>query len=457
MPIIKAKQDGDFMSDLRNIAEDTVKLALKAGADHADCVVVTSQSLSYGQRLGRVESMEESEGSKLCLRAIVNGAQAIASSNDIQDLQDLAARAVEMARIVPVDNDCLPASKDEIMQNVPETDVLQLFDKSDVTMEMLIDSAKRMEETALAVKGISNSEGSGASSGKTQSALAISNGFNAYMEKTYFGISASMIAGTGDEMQTDYDYSTNSHWQNLKSPELIGKKAAQRVLDKMGAKQAPSMQAPVIFAPRVGRGLLGHFLSAINGEAIYKGTSFLKEKMGQAVFADSINIIEDPHRKQAMGARLFDGEGMQTKKRHWIKDGVLQGWVLDLRTARKLHLQSTANGGRGIGAVPGPSAGNAFISAGTQSVKELLADVKQGFYVTQLMGMGVNGVTGDYSQGAEGFWIENGEITFPVQEMTIAGNLNDMFANLSVADDLLFEQSINVPTIKIAEMTIAGA
>ncbi len=447
------------MSDLDDIAQNIIQLALKAGADHADAVVATSESFSYGQRLGRVEVMEKSEARQLGLRAIVGGAQAIVSSNDMgkETLEDLAIRAVQMARIVPVDKDSLPADKNDVMKDYPENDELQLYDNEDVTMEMLIENAKQAEETALSVEGVSNSEGAHASASKSKTVLAISNGFCAYNQRTTFGVSASMIAGEGDKMQTDYAYSTATHWQNLSDAEKIGKKAAMRAIRKMGARQAESMQAPVVFSPRVGRSLLGYLLSAINGDAICKGTSFLKEKMGQELFNPDIQIIEDPHMINGLGSRFFDGEGLATVKNHWIENGVLTGWILDLRTARKLNKQSTGNARRGISSPPSPGISNAYIAPSKISETDLLADIKQGFYVTQTMGMGFNGVTGDYSQGAEGFWIENGKLTYPVQEMTIAGNLLAMYQNLSVADDLIFEQAINVPTIKISEMTVAGA
>ncbi len=445
-------------SELEALTQDAVELALKAGADHADCVGGINHELSYEQRLGKVEGMEESEGHKLGLRVMVGGAQAIVSSNDGKrdTLRDLATRAVQMAKLVPVDKDCLPADKEQLFKNPPKDNGLELYDDTPVTMEMLIEATARAEQTALDHKGISNSEGSGASASKMTVSLAISNGFTASTKKTHFSLSAAMIAGEGDGMQTDHEYKVTNHWADLPDAEFIGRRAAERTLAKLGAKQGRSLEAPVIFDPRVGRGLLGSLLSAINGDAICKGTSFLKEKNGQKIFSDAINIIEDPHLPRSMGARIFDAEGIATKKRHWVQDGILQGWLLDLRTARKLNLSSTGNAARGISSAPSPSVSNVYIEAGKASQADLLADIKEGFYVTQLMGMGVNLITGDFSQGAEGFWIENGKLTYAVQEMTIAGHLLEMFQHMTAANDLEFDRAINVPSLKIQQMIIAG-
>ena len=448
-------QDKD---DLQNIVHDAVLLAKKAGADHADALMITSEEISYGQRLGRVEQMEQNRSRKIGLRVIIGNRQAITSSTEINQktLQALATRALEMANIVPVEPDCLPATPTQIMQEIPAQDILQLHDNQQITMEQLIETGKILEDVALQNKGITNSEGANVSASYSKIAHAISNGFAATLEKSHYGLSVSLIAGAGDKMQTDYDYSVATHFQNLTTPEAIAQEAATRTLAKLNPRKGNSFQGAVMFAPRVGGSMLSYFLSAINGDAIHKGMSFLKERMGTKIFADDINIIEDPLMKQSLGGRLFDGEGLATSKKHWIENGTLNDWVLDLRTARKLNLQSTGNAGRGISSPPSPTISNAYIEAGKLTEAELMQDIKQGFYVTSTMGMGVNLITGDYSQGAEGFWIENGELTYPVQEMTLAGNLSDMFLNLRVADNLEFKQRINVPSLRIDGMIVSG-
>ncbi len=446
------------MEELLNISHDAVKLARKAGADHADAVVIANTEISYGQRLGRVETMEESKGCKLGLRVIIGGRQAIVSSSDIdgKTISLLADRAISMAKVVPEELACVPADQTEIMQKIPSNDALDIWDDTELSMQQLVALADEAEQAALAVVGIENSEGANASLSRLHMALSISNGFDAITRKTQFGMSASMIAGQGDAMQTDYDYTIATHLKDLKSPSVVGEKAAMRSLAKVGARQGISIQAPVVFAPRVGSSLLGNFLGGINGDAISKGTSFLQEKRHQQIFSPEMNIIEDPLLPRSLGAKFFDGEGIATQKRYWIEHGILTNWLLDLRSARKLNLQSTGNAGRGISSPPLPSVSNVYVEAGKLSEAELIKDIAQGFYVTSMMGMGVNLLTGDYSQGAEGFWIEAGELSYPVQEMTIASNLLDMFATMAVADNLEFTQKINVPTLRIEAMTITG-
>jgi PmbA protein len=266
-----------------------------------------------------------------------------------------------------------------------------------------------------------------------------------------------VLAGGSDGMERDYDYSSAVYAADLRSPEDIGRSAGERTVKRLGARKMPTGKLPVVFDPRVSGGLLGHLAGAINGASIARGGSFLKDKMGQQVLPKGFTVIDDPHRQRGLRSKPCDGEGLANQRRAFIEDGVLTSWVLDLRSARQLGLESTGHASRGTGGPPSPSITNFYLEPGKLSRQELIADIKQGFYVVELIGMGVNGVTGDYSRGAAGYWIENGEITFPVNEMTVAGNLKDMFLNLIAADDLVFRTGVDAPTLRIEGMTLAGA
>jgi len=266
-----------------------------------------------------------------------------------------------------------------------------------------------------------------------------------------------VIAGTGTSMERDYDFASAVYGADLRSPEAVGREAGERAVKRLNAKKMPTGKVPVVFDPRVSRSFLSHLLGAISGPSIARGTSFLKDKLGQRIFPESITFIEDPHRQRGLRSRPFDGEGIANKRRALVDKGVLTTWLLDLRSARQLKMATTGHAARGTASPPSPAATNVWIEAGTQTPAELYADIKSGFYVTELMGMGVNGVTGDYSRGAAGFWIENGEIAFPVSEMTVAGNLKDMFARLVAANDLEFKTGADAPTLRIDDLTVAGA
>jgi PmbA protein len=258
-------------------------------------------------------------------------------------------------------------------------------------------------------------------------------------------------------MERDYDHASARHAADLRGAEDIGRAAGEKTVRRLNPRSMKSQTVPVVFHPDEAAGLLGHLSGAISGVAIARGVSFLKDRLGQAIFAPGINIIDDPHRMRGLRSKPFDGEGVANQRRALIENGVLTSWLLDCASARQLGLQTTGHAARGTGGPPSPSSTNLYLEAGKLSAKELIADIKQGFYVTELMGMGVNGVTGDYSRGAAGFWIENGEIAFPVSEVTIAGNLKDMFASLTPASDLEFRHGTNAPTVRIEGMTLAGA
>lgn len=435
---------------------DLIGRAKKAGAETADAIYVNGISLSLSQRLGKPEHLERSEGADIGLRLLIGKRQAMVSSSDYsaEALDELCQRAVAMARVVPEDPYCGLADPAQLAGDVPDIDSC---DPVEPSAEHLADLAKRAEEAALAVPGVSNSEGGSAGWGMNTVAIAASNGFARSYSNSRHSISASVLAGEGTGMERDYDYASTVYGEDLRTPEDIGRSAGERAVKRLNPRKTKTAAVPVIFDPRVSGGVVGHLTSAINGVSISRGTSFLKEKMGERLFPKAINIIDDPHRKRGLKSRPFDAEGIATQKRYLIEDGELKTWIMDLRSARQLGLETTGNASRGTSSPPSPSSSNVYLDAGDRSPADLMADIKDGLYVTELIGFGVNGVTGDYSRGASGFWIENGEISYPVNEITIAGNLLDMFAHITAADDLVFRYGTDAPTIRIDGMTLAGS
>lgn len=438
-----------------NLLNDLIAKAQKLGADAADAVLVSGTSLSLSQRLGNPENLERSEGQDLGLRVLIGKRQAIVSSSDFNKdaLDELAERCVDMARVVPEDPYCGLADPDQLATDFPDVDG---FDPYEPDEETLISWATEAEDAARSVKGVTNSEGAEAGWGRNDVAIVGSNGLSHAYTSSGCHISASVLAGEGTGMERDYDYSTAVYAEDLEKPETIGKNAGEKAVRRLNPRKVETQQVPVVYSTRVSNGLLGHLTGAINGNAVARGTSFLKGMMDQQIFSDAITIVDDPHRKRGLRSKPMDGEGLANKKRNFVENGILQSWILDLRSARQLGLESTAHAARGTGSPPSPSVTNFYMEAGRLSPEELIADIKQGFYVTELIGMGVNGVTGDYSRGAAGFWIENGEIAYPVSELTIAGNLKDMFMNLTPASDLEFRYGTNAPTLRIEGLTVAG-
>ena len=438
------------------ILENLIQAARKAGADAADALLVEGVSAGVSYRLGKLEDVERAESRDLGLRVFVGARVAFVSSTDLSKdrLAELPERAVAMAKLAPEDKYAGLAPRELLARDFP---ALDLEDASEPSTETLIERAKSVEGAAMAVKGITNSEGGGASYGRTGIALATSEGFRGSYAATSHGIGVAVLAGEGTGMERDYAQSNARHASDMETPDVVGKRAGERTIKRLNPRQAKSQRAPVIYDPRVSASLVGSFAGAISGASIARGVSFLKDKMGQAVFGPSINIIDDPHRVRGLRSKPFDGEGVANARRALIEDGKLTSWLLDCASARQLGLETTGHASRGPGGPPSPSITNLYLEAGAASVKELIGDIKQGFYVTELMGMGVNNVTGDYSRGAAGFWIENGEIAFPVSEVTIAGNLLDMFARLVPASDLVFRHGTNAPTVRIDGMTLAGA
>jgi PmbA protein len=443
-------------SELLNVLSDLMTSAKKAGADAADAIVADGTSVSVTYRLGKLEQLERSEGGDIGLRVLIGKRQAIVSSADRSPaaLKELVERAVAMARTVPEDPFCGIATAEQLAKSLPALDIC---DPAEISAETLIEKARACEAAARDVKGVTNSEGASAAWGKSQVAIAASNGFARAYESSGSSMSVSVLAGDSDQgMETDYDYTTAVYFADMKTPEEVGQAAGSRAVRKLGGRKISSQKVPVIFDARVARGVVGHLLGAINGSSVARGTTFLKDALGTDVFGNGINIFEDPHRHRGLRSKPCDAEGLPNKARALIDKGVLTTWILDLRSARQLKLEPTGHAGRGTGSPPSPGTTNVWLEAGTRTPEELMSDIKEGLFVTDLVGQGVNGVTGDYSRGAVGFWIENGQLTYPVHEITVAGNLKDMFKRITPANDLELRYGVDAPTLRIDGLTLAG-
>ncbi|CAA7626980.1 TldD/PmbA family protein [Magnetospirillum sp. SS-4] len=435
---------------------DLVARARKAGAEAADAVLIDSTSLSVGMRLGQLERLERAEAGDVGLRVLLGRRQAFVSSSDRSTaaLAELVDRAVAMARIVPEDPHCGLAEPGQLATSFPEIDV---SDPAEPTAETLIDMVRRGEDAARAVDGVTNSEGAEAGWGRSGIAIVASNGFSHAYSVTSSSLSVSVLAGDAVRgMERDYDYASAVYLADLRRPEDVGHEAGRRAVHRLGGRKISTRQVPVVLDPRVARGLLSSLAGAINGAGVARGTSFLKDRLGRQVFPKGVRVIDDPHRARGLRSRPCDGEGLPTRRRAIVEDGILTTWLLDLRSARQLGLDSTGHASRGTGSPPSPSASNFYMEAGAVTPAEMIHDIPDGFYVTELFGQGVNGVTGDYSRGAAGFWISGGEIAFPVSEVTVAGNLKDMFLNLTPASDLDLRHGIDSPTLRIDGLTVAG-
>jgi PmbA protein len=366
----------------------------------------------------------------------------------------LASRAVDMARAVPEDPVCGIAPEELLADGWPDLD---LNDKSRPSARALLAMAAETEDAARAVKGVTNSEGAEASWGRTAVMLAASNGFSGGYRRSGYSLSCAVLGGEGTGMERDYEWSSAVHLEDLMAARTVGRNAGKFVVRRLNPRKAKSARVPVVYDRRVSGGLIGHLAGAINGRAVARGTSFLKDKMGEKIFADGIRILDNPHRKRGLGSRPFDAEGLPTKRYAVIDDGRLTTWLLDLAAARQLKLKPTGHASRGTSGPPSPTTSNFYLEKGKLSFDELLGDIKSGLYITDMIGFGVNGVTGDYSRGASGFWIENGKLAWPVSGITVAGNLKDMFLNMTPANDLQFKSSTNAPTVRIEGMTVAGS
>ncbi|MEA3263292.1 MAG: TldD/PmbA family protein [Pseudomonadota bacterium] len=433
-----------------------IDLARQAGADAADAIYSGSSSEGVQVRLGKLEDIERSESEHLDLRVFVGRRSASIGSSDLSDaaLKELAARAVDMARAAPEDQ-YAGLAPGELLHRAALTD-LDLEDSAEPSPQDLLARALAAEDAARAVAGVTNSEGGSASLARRVMALVTSHGFAGAYGGTSHGISAVVIAGEGDAMQRDYGYRTARHLGDLPAPEEIGQMAGDRAVARLNPGRLKSGPLPVVFDPRVGGSLIGHLTGAMSGNAIARRASFLLDRDGAQLFKPGITIVDDPLRPRGLSSRPFDGEGLPVARRELVADGHLTGWLMDSAAARQLGGTPTGHAVRGAGGSPGVGTSNLHLAAGTVTPEELMADIADGVYVTELIGHGVNGVTGDYSRGASGFRIVGGKIAGPVAEFTVAGNLIDMYAALTPANDLEWHRGINVPTIRIDGMTIAG-
>ncbi|WP_316395508.1 TldD/PmbA family protein [Bradyrhizobium sp. 33ap4] len=442
-------------SGLSDLAQRLVDAAKRAGADAADAIAVRGVSQGVEVRDGRVEETERSEGDDVGLRVFVGHRQAVVSTNDVSGdgVAKLAERAVAMARVAPDDKYVGLADPALHAHDFPDLDLLDRKVPSTAELEQ---RAIEAEAAALAVKGVTKSGGASVSTGIGGMVLVTSTGFHGSYLRSSHGISTTAISGEGTGMERDYDFTSAPHASDLDSPASVGRKAGERAVARGNPRKVETCKVPVVFDPRVAGSIVGHLVGAINGASIARKTSFLKDKLGEQLFSKDIRIIDDPLRVRGLRSQTFDAEGVRVKKTALIDAGVLTTWVLDSATARELGLVTTGHAHRGVSSSPSPGTYNLHLEPGAVTPKELISDIKQGFYVTDLIGSGVNGVTGDYSRGASGFWIENGEITYPVSEVTIAGHLLPMFKSLVAANDLEFRYGVNSPTLRIEGLTLGG-
>jgi PmbA protein len=442
-------------SSLIALAERLVKAARAAGADAADAVAMRSVSQSVEVRDGQVEESERAEGDDMGLRVLVGRRQAVVSTNDVtsESVPALAERAVAMARAAPEDRFAGLADPTLLAREFPDLD---LVDRELPEVSALEAAARRAEEAGRAVNGVSKSGGASASAGIGGMVLLTSHGFSGAYLGSRHSLSMQAIAGEGTAMETDYDFSSALHAADLDPPETIGRNAGERAVARLNPRKVSTRKVPVVFDSRIAGSLIGHLASAINGSAIARKTSFLKDKRGEPVFAPGIDIVDDPLRRRGLRSHPFDAEGVPGKRLKLVADGVLTTWLLDCATARELGLATTGHAQRSASSTPSPGPTNLHLEPGKLSTDALIADIEEGFYITDLIGAGANIVTGDYSRGAAGFWIEKGERTYPVSEVTIAGHLLDMFRSLTPGNDLRFRYGTNAPSIRVEGLTIAG-
>lgn len=442
-------------SALSDLAQRLVEAARRAGADAADAVAVRGVSQGVEVREGRVEESERSEGDDVGLRVFVGQRQAVVSTNEVSGdgVAKLAERAVAMARVAPDDKYVGLADPSLLARDFPDLDLLDPKVPSTSELER---RASEAEEAALAVKGVTKSGGASASAGIGGMVLVTSTGFHGSYLRSSQGISVTAISGEGTGMERDYDFTSAPHASDLASAADVGRSAGERTAARANPRKVETCKVPIVFDPRVSGSLVGHLVGAVNGASIARKTSFLKDRMGEQLFAKNIRIIDDPLRVRGLRSQSFDAEGVKVKKLAIIDEGVLTSWLLDSATARELGLVTTGHAHRGVSSSPSPGPYNLHLEAGEVTPTELMSDIKQGFYVTDLIGSGVNGVTGDYSRGASGFWIENGQITYAVSEVTIAGHLIEMFKSLVPANDLSFRYGVNAPTLRIEGLTVGG-
>ncbi len=443
------------MTNKLNLLSDLIDKALKYGATDVDAIIINSTSLSTEVRLSKLVDIERSENMAVALRVLIDGKQAIVSTADLstQSLNSALKRVIAMAKVTPSNPHLSLASKEQMAHKFVE---LNLYDADEPSAESLIEKARITEDFALADKEITNSDGASASYHAGKIYFATSKGFQHSYKTSSSSLSLSVLAGLNENMQTDYAYSIARFAQDLKSPEEIGLEAARRVISKLNPRKLVTCEMPVIFDQRVAKGLISALAGAVNGTLISRGTSFLIDHLGQEIFNDQINIIDDPFIIKGLGSRPFDGEAISGTKLNIVEKGILKTYLLDLQTASKLEMKTTGHATRSLASAPSPGTSNLYLEPGKISQEDMIKSIKKGLLITEVFGHGANIVTGDYSQGVSGFYIENGEITYPVSEITIASNLKYMFKHMTPANDLKFESSVNSPSIFIEKMTVAG-
>lgn len=443
-------------SNAQDVLGAVLDSAKRAGADAADAVLYNAVSHGVSYRLGELEDVERSEGLDLGVRLIFGKRHASVATTDISSdsLTALVERCASMAKAAP-DDPFVGLAPAELLAKAPFPD-LDLGDYAEPSTETLQARARACEEAALAVKGIVNSSGAGASYGEGKKWLATSHGFFGESGGSNHSVSVSVIAEDSNGMETDYDYDSKTHMADMRSPEAIGRRAGERTVARLSPRRVKSQTAPIIFDKRIANSLLGHLAGAVNGAAIARGVSFLKNKMSELIFPRGVMIVDDPFIKRGHGSRPFDGEGVKARALNLVDDGVLTAWLLNSSQARQLNLETNGRATRGASGGPGSGATNLYLKAGARTHETLLADAGSGLLVTDMFGPQVNSNTGDYSVGCSGFWFEKGVPLHPVSEITIAGNLIAMYGALVAADDLEFRGAVNAPSVFVGAMTIAG-
>ncbi|UPH71672.1 metallopeptidase TldD-related protein [Abyssibius alkaniclasticus] len=445
--------------NLQALAEKALAAAKAAGAGAADVLAVAGDSLSIEVRQGALEHAERAEGVDLGLRVLIGKRQACISISDIRDdaIETAAARAVAMARLAPEDAYCGLADPDQLSA-LRAADGLELEEPGDAPNPADLQAlACQAEAAALAVKGVAQVQSAGADWSRHNIWLAASNGFSGGYARSSHSLAAVAISGTGTAMERDWAAESRIFKGDMPSAEDIGQRAGARAVARSGPRKPPTGAYPVLYDERVASGLIGHLLSAINGAAIARGASWLRDALGEAVLPEGMDLVENPRRARSAASRPFDAEGLPTHARSWVEDGRLQGYVLDLATARKLGMDATGNAARGTGGPPAPSTTNLALTQGSLSREDLLREMGTGLLITSLIGSSINATTGDYSRGASGFWVENGEIAGPVNECTVAGNLRPMLASLIAGNDAQMHKSHQIPSLLVEGLTIAGA
>ena len=444
-------------ASLAGLVTRLVEAASRAGADAADAVAVRSRSAAVTVRLGKTESTSAAESDDVSLRVFVGRRVASVSANAASDPAMLAERAVAMAKASPEDPYQRLADSALLARDIADLDLFDArFDAGEISSARLRDDALAMEEAALAVAGVTNSAGASASAGMGGLVLATSHGFLGQYMATRFSRSVSALAGEGTAMERDHDFSSRLHFSDLAAADFIGRRAGERAVARLGSRKAKTGPVTVVLDPRVARGMAGHLAGAINGASVARKTSFLRDRMGEKIASAAITVTDEPMKRRGQSSRPFDGEGVAGQPLTMVDRGVLGHWFLSSSTAAELGLETNGRGVRASSSVV-PSSTNLAIEPGDQSPQALIGALQSGFYVTEVFGQGVDMVSGDYSRGASGFWIDRGELAYPVSEVTIAGNLKDMFLAMTPANDLDRDFGTAAPTLLIEGMTLAGA